>query len=367
MFKVAGIHDHEKAARLLEDIRSENPSHWPHGLTVGHFRPGNLWLLHKSASGEPVGFVGWQSYQEGPEKVGCYSIGILPSYRGIGLAKAAVTRMLREKSASVDRVVAHIVPGNSPSERLASNLGVEVIKQASFLTAMRTLGEKPLMQFLGKSPVMHGLYGATAMDAYNWPTRGIVGENSDWSGTRIPNTLINAVLTGGGSKLIQYGNKANSPALIGLGATGIFSAPAKDMALSAVPAFHAMAEAGHKYTNTPEAAPAAGTEVKVDAGGKSNLLPALLLGGLGVGGLAMLGKALKRDEDHGRMKVTLPTKNPNDVETTLDLPLGRAQITTPALRQKLDRDARRRLYAEVNARTYRKGRKSEEDLTAVTA
>ena len=68
------------AKNILNDIYNENPKHWPNGLTAEHF-DGGLYLIRKSASHEPVGFVGWQERYEGLDKVGYYSIGIKPELR----------------------------------------------------------------------------------------------------------------------------------------------------------------------------------------------------------------------------------------------------------------------------------------------
>jgi hypothetical protein len=71
---------------------------------------------------------------------------------------------------------------------------------------------------------------------------------------------------------------------------------------------------------------------------------------------------IQSSEPGGRIKVTLPTKNPNDGETTVDLPFDQFQALSPALRQRIERDTRRRLYGETNARTRRIG---TQPLTAV--
>tara|TARA_B100000035_G_scaffold297999_1_gene291316 strand:- start:3427 stop:4878 length:1452 start_codon:yes stop_codon:yes gene_type:complete len=122
-----------EAQNILSDIYNENPSHWPNGLTSQHF-DGGLYLIRKSASHEPVGFVGWQERLEGMDKVGYYSIGIKPEHRRLGFAKEAVTKLLSEKSASVDVVKALVESTNKPSIALASkldNVHTEITKSAS--------------------------------------------------------------------------------------------------------------------------------------------------------------------------------------------------------------------------------------------
>jgi len=124
---------------IMSEIFKENPSYWPYGLSIkGHQSAdhADVYMIREASSRRPVGFTGWQEFQErsvpGNEtspliKVGYYSIGILHEYRGHGLAKAAVARLLREKAASVDEVRAFIMPHNKPSIELAARLGVPVV------------------------------------------------------------------------------------------------------------------------------------------------------------------------------------------------------------------------------------------------
>lgn len=123
----------QTAEALLETIRAENPAFWPHGLSLNNFDTGRgegVFLVRaKQANLAPVGFVGWQERREGGQRVGYYSIGILPEHRGQGYAKEAVAKLINIKSARVDRVVALIEKGNTPSQALARSLGV-TIKQA---------------------------------------------------------------------------------------------------------------------------------------------------------------------------------------------------------------------------------------------
>jgi len=136
MFKCAAVGQDSlgEAAGILRDIYNENPSYWPHGLSVGHF-DGGLWLVREKSSSAPVGFVGWQERPErsasGLRKIGYYSIGVLPAYRGNGFAREAVGKLLSFKSAAVDEVRALIKQHNLPSLRLAASLAVPVVKLAS--------------------------------------------------------------------------------------------------------------------------------------------------------------------------------------------------------------------------------------------
>lgn len=118
---------------VMGRIYGENPEYWPYGLDIkGH--DGGVWLVREPHTRKAAGFVGWQDRRERERgrtvKVGYYSIGILPEFRGNGYATEAVSQVIREKSAGVDVVRAFIVPGNNPSESLARALGVQVVRDA---------------------------------------------------------------------------------------------------------------------------------------------------------------------------------------------------------------------------------------------
>lgn len=124
----------KEAKDILRDIYDENPKHWPYGLYPEQM-DGGLYLVREASTKEPVGFVGWQERIEDFKKVGYYSVGIKKAHRRSGFAKAAVKKLIQEKSAKVDRVKALIVEGNAPSVGLAENLDVDVDiqKKASVL------------------------------------------------------------------------------------------------------------------------------------------------------------------------------------------------------------------------------------------
>lgn len=106
--------------------------------------------------------------------------------------------------------------------------------------------------------------------------------------------------------------------------------------------------------------------------GESDQLGKLLMGLLpilGVGGLGLAGyKALKKEDPQeitinqppqpGRVRVTLPTKNPGDQETQVELPFDADAIQlSHALQGTLSRDVRRRLLDEAKHRKVPKGRR----------
>ena len=84
---------------------------------------------------------------------------------------------------------------------------------------------------------------------------------------------------------------------------------------------------------------------------------------LAAGGVGALGLALKnqgrsefnlvQEPAGGRIRVTLPTKKPGDMETALDMPLDQMPLSG-ALKAKLRRDALRRLRKETDERTVRR-------------
>lgn len=118
---------------IMSQIYGESPSSWPYGLDMGG-HDGGVWLVRDPGTLKAAGFVGWQERKEKAGlasgrllKVGYYSIGILPEYRGNGYAKDAVAQVIREKSASVDVVRAFIVPGNNSSMALAKSLGIPIV------------------------------------------------------------------------------------------------------------------------------------------------------------------------------------------------------------------------------------------------
>lgn len=108
----------------MKRIYEEDPSYWPYGLDIpGHE---SVYLIRDAMTKAAAGFVGWQEERKGFRKVGSYSIGILPEYRGKGFAKEAVARIIMEKAAGVDEVRAYVCSHNTRSKGLANSLGIKV-------------------------------------------------------------------------------------------------------------------------------------------------------------------------------------------------------------------------------------------------
>ena len=109
---------------IMECIYNENPKYWPYGLNVeGH---DEVYLVRDSLTKKACGFVGWQQLIENGKKIGSYSIGIKPEYRGNGLAKEAVAKLLKDKIDKVDIVKSYIIPGNNNSVKLAQSLKIPI-------------------------------------------------------------------------------------------------------------------------------------------------------------------------------------------------------------------------------------------------
>ncbi len=82
-------------------------------------------------------------------------------------------------------------------------------------------------------------------------------------------------------------------------------------------------------------------------------LGALGLGAVGVSEARKARKQLEKPKDQrdmGRVRITLPTKDPHDNETVVELPLDHAKLTQTAINQ-MRRDIRRRLRDEGQERT----------------
>ena len=84
---------------------------------------------------------------------------------------------------------------------------------------------------------------------------------------------------------------------------------------------------------------------------------ALGLGALGINEARRARKQMEKPKDvrdPGRVRITLPTKDPTDNETQIELPLDHYKLTQTAVTQ-LRRDLRRRLREEGEERTRTRG------------
>ena len=150
-------------------------------------------------------------------------------------------------------------------------------------------------------------------------------------------------------------------------ATPLIAVPAKDLAVSAGLNLPTFAAAARKYTETPPA-PAPSINVQPATSSFADAMNwvgqnKLLTGGMGLGALGLLGgagyltsnalhsmAAASKNEQGGRIRVTLPTRKPGDAETQLDMPMQQVPLSN-ALFGKLQRDVRTRLHRETKERT----------------
>lgn len=118
--------DADTCRDIMQRIYDEDPSYWPYGLNIEAHK--NVYLIRDSLTKAAAGFVGWQEFTEYPsmKKIGSYSIGILPEYRGNGFAAEAVAKVLQEKSAGVDEVRCYAKEHNQPSHALANKLHINI-------------------------------------------------------------------------------------------------------------------------------------------------------------------------------------------------------------------------------------------------
>jgi RimJ/RimL family protein N-acetyltransferase len=323
---------------IMKTIYDENPSYWPHGLDIAA-HDGGVYMIREASTRKPIGFTGWQERMDGDTKVGFYSIGILPEYRNNGYAKQAVAKLISIKAANVDRVKALVMKHNRPSLALADALHIPVVKAGSEKKASST---KELLKMVG----LGGIPSAGFMDAY---TYGRDKSFEDYVNTPVTTSRVAQAIAN-----VIFGGAALAPGLTVPQRFGALAAiPGKDVAVAAIPAIpsatESLKELAHNSSLTSSL---------------SNLTP--IQKGLGVAGLlggGLLGyKALKsirdmaeaqRQSARGKVRVTLPTKDPNDEETTIELPIDDLDVSKAQF-GKLQRDLRRRIRKETKERTVQR-------------
>lgn len=189
---------------MFDAVQKERPESWPHGIGFHLFDKSaneNVYLVRHKQSSVPVGFVGWQERKEAGQRVGYYSVGIMPEFRGQHFAKEALTKLIRIKSAGVDAVKALVQKDNVASIGLAESIGVPVIKCASYSMAEKqAINTKPFVEFL-KSQVgprlARGAAGAAVADAGVYGANKVTGAD-EWAdpATRLKQYSEAAVLGG---------------------------------------------------------------------------------------------------------------------------------------------------------------------------
>jgi len=330
--------DKDACAAIMQKIYEEEPSYWPYGCSVDLFKSGtpadSVYLIKHA--GTAVGFAGWQERDEQGVKVGYYSIGVLPEHRRNGYAQKAIENLLETKRASVHRIQASVMRNNLPSLALAAKLDVPVIKSG----------------FAKYTPQLVGAVGNAAVwDAFMH--RDNLKDTSDLPG-RLMMGLVNAGIGVGGGHLIS--KRDASSVAKGIGVLGM--TPLKDLVISAIPAAGKLPSVMDTYVNKakevlPTAAPAFTTPQKL------GLIGAL---GLGAGAIAGSGYALSRAakrmadaQSQGKLQVRLPTRDPNDQETTFEVPVSDSRVPKNLV-NLMFRDTRRKLRQETKERTWSKGK-----------
>jgi RimJ/RimL family protein N-acetyltransferase len=326
---------------IMKKIYDENPSYWPYGLDVDA-HDGGVYMIREASTRKPIGFTGWQEREEGPDKVGYYSIGILPEYRHNGYAKQAISKLISIKAATVDKVKALVMRNNIPSLALANSLDIPVVKEGSVKKANQL---KNILTMLGT-----GAGSAALMDALTY------GRDKSWkeyvdtplTTSRAVNALAN----------VGFGALAGSPGKSIMERLAIMGTlPAKDLALASIPAVPGAAESLKHLAEKPEAkniiqslSELSPTQKLIGGGlGLAGLLGAGYLGNKGINALQGMEQAQKSTAG-GKIRVSLPTKDPNDEETTIELPMGNLEVSGTQL-EKLQRDLRRRIRRETKERT----------------
>lgn len=319
----------QECENLMQRIYDENPSYWPHGLSIAA-HDGGVYMIREASTKQPVGFTGWQEREENGLHVGYYTIGVLPEYRNNGYAKQAVSALIQLKAATVDKVQALIAPHNKPSLALADALHIPVIKSAAI------------------KPLLGALIGAVGMDSQTYGRDKSMSDyaNTPFTTSRITNGLFNAAL---GAAAGNHG--LASPK----GLAAIASMPAKDVALAAIPAVPSITSSLKVLADKPQTtgnfvdAMTPGQRLLAAALGGAGMLGAGYMGMKGVGALKSLSKAQEAAAG-GRIRVALPTKDPGDNETVIELPMGDLDMSSTT-QGKLQRDLRRRVRKETKERT----------------
>jgi len=357
--KIASTADSRRDCEsIMERIRTENPSYWPHGLSVAHHD--ELFLIRSASDRRAIGFTGWQTLPEKGRRIGYYSIGILPEFRNQGFAKEAVARVMSKMAECVDEVRAFIVPGNEPSMAVARQLHIPVVhKVASVKSATIPAVASRLTRFL-KHPATKAVTdyvipaaGTYAIDKYWYQphygeepvVRGLAGAT---------NMAALSALSGA----IRKGKGKNALGLMGgllakeLGISGFAAAPKIPGAIDAF-------TQAQQRANIPTAPSTATPETPM----WQKALPYVGAGAIGLGGVLALSRLAKgvRDmgaqQSRGKVMLRLPTKEPGDQETTVELPIQELGLTEKMI-GNIGRDTRRKIRQESKDRTWhRKNRR----------
>ena len=318
---------------IMQKIYNENPSYWPNGLDIAS-HDGGVYMIREASTKKAIGFTGWQERMDGDSKVGFYSIGILPEYRNNGYAKQAVAKLISIKSANVDRVHALVMKHNEPSLALADSLKVPVVKFASEKQANARL--KELFKFLGVGGSVAG-----GLDVLEHGQGKTFDEYKDTPFTvdRAIKGLINMGL-GGVTALKALPTVLRAEAGLAI--------PTKEFFFTGSREFPRIAHSLERMSGG-----LAGLSPSEKALAAAGLLGAGFVGLRGVNALKDIAKS-QTQASKGKIRVALPTKDPTDQETTLELPIEEIDVSDAQF-SKLQRDLRKRIRKETSERTERRG------------
>jgi len=327
---------------IMKKIYEENPSFWPYGLDMAA-HDGGVYMIREASTKKPIGFTGWQERMDGTTKVGFYSIGILPEYRHNGYAKQAVAKLISIKAANVDRVQALVMKHNKPSLALADALHIPVVKAGS---EKKASSAKQLLKMLAG-----GAGAAGFMDAYTYGRDKSLDEylNTPFSMSRGAQALANTIFGGAAAAAPSFASAL--PALAAI--------PAKDVAVAAIPAIPSITESVKAISENKSRSMAdllsalSPTQKALGVGaGAAGLLGGGYLGYKAIKAMREMAKAQEQSA-RGKVRVALPTKDPNDQETIIELPIDDLDVSRSQF-EKLQRDLRRRIRRETKERTVQR-------------
>lgn len=321
---------------IMKKIYEENPSYWPYGLDMAS-HDGGVYMIREASTRKPIGFTGWQERMDGSTKVGFYSIGILPEYRNNGYAKQAVAKLISIKAANVDRVQALVMKHNKPSLALADALHIPVVKAGSVKSANNT---RQLLKMLAG-----GVGAAGFMDAYTYGRDKSLEEylNTPFTMSRGAQALANTIFGGAAGSARTF--KKALPALAAI--------PAKDVAVAAIPAIPSITESIKELAHNSNLTSSISNLTPMQkALGAAGLLGGGYLGYKTLNAIREMAEA-QRQTARGKVRVALPTKDPTDQETTIEMPIDDLAVSRSQF-EKLQRDLRRRIRKETKERTVQK-------------
>lgn len=222
-------------AHIIEQIRKEDPSFWPYGVSVGH-HDGGLFLVREASTKEPVGFTGWQRRNDGLKKVAYYSIGILPQHRAKGYAKQAVTMLRDSLAGEVDELRAFIMPHNDASIGLAKTLNIPIELEAPRAKHAHVKEAGPLKFLTGpaaKTVLGTGIGGGIGTVMYAKPEQ--------WDKNPA------AAITGIGANALLGGHIARLPMGTASGLKRVMAALGVGMAANTAPKFNKALDINNKF------------------------------------------------------------------------------------------------------------------------